>query len=83
MSLKRTVLLAAVAWLALISALHAALNLKLRWFSGRNAAEEQGKFRVGFIPVTCHLTCPVTDFINKSATGDNFFEPVRFTAFPN
>jgi NitT/TauT family transport system substrate-binding protein len=82
MSLKRTVLVAAVAWVALISALHAALNLKLRWLARAEAGPAQGQFRVGFIPVTCHLTCPVTDFINKSTTGDNFFEPVRFNGFP-
>src|SRR6185503_2277087 len=42
----------------------------------------QQKFRVGFIPVTCHLTCPVTDFINTSMQGENFFEPLRFNGFP-
>src|SRR5439155_11099946 len=40
------------------------------------------KYRVGFLPVTCHLTCPVTDFINKNLSGDGFFEPVRFSGFP-
>jgi NitT/TauT family transport system substrate-binding protein len=40
------------------------------------------KFGVGFIPVTCHLTCPVTDFINKNMVGDNFFNPMRFNGFP-
>ncbi len=81
MSLKRTVLLAAVAWLALITALHAGLNLRLRWFSPRQASQAE-KFRVGFIPVTCHLTCPVTDFINKATEGENFYEPIRFNGFP-
>jgi len=32
--------------------------------------------------VTCHLTCPVTDFINKNLTGESFFEPVRFSGWP-
>jgi NitT/TauT family transport system substrate-binding protein len=81
MSLKRTVTLVAVGWVALITAAHLALNLNVRWFAS-NAAAAQPKFRVGFIPVTCHLTCPVTDFINKSMSGENFFEPVRFNGFP-
>jgi NitT/TauT family transport system substrate-binding protein len=81
MSFKRTVLLSAILWLALITALHCALNLRLRWFSG-GAEQEAAKFRVGFIPVTCHLTCPVTDFINKQMSDENFFEPVRFNGFP-
>ena len=41
-----------------------------------------GAIRVGFIPVTCHLTCPVTDFINKQMTGGSEFEPVRFQGWP-
>ena len=35
-----------------------------------------------FFPVTCHLTCPVTDFINKQMTGESIFEPVRFNGWP-
>lgn len=40
------------------------------------------RFRVGFLPVTCHLTCPVTDWINKSTVGKGFYEPIRFNGFP-
>jgi NitT/TauT family transport system substrate-binding protein len=40
------------------------------------------RFRVGFLPVTCHLTCPVTDWINKNMAGKGFYEPVRFSGFP-
>ena len=39
-------------------------------------------FRVGFIPVTCHLTCPVTHFINDQMSGDGLFEPIRFSGWP-
>ena len=36
---------------------------------------------VGFLPVTCHLTCPVTDFATR--TSPNFhFKSMRFTDFP-
>jgi NitT/TauT family transport system substrate-binding protein len=77
MKLGRTVALCAVFWLVLITAFHGALNLK--WLEPRRASSE---FRIGFLPVTCHLTCPVTDFINKQATGAGMFEPVRFNGWP-
>jgi len=77
----KTVALWIAAWLVLITSLHGALNL--RWFAARQAsATSRGKFLVGFIPVTCHLTCPVTDFINKSMTGESMFDPIRFNGFP-
>ncbi|MDX1952981.1 MAG: ABC transporter substrate-binding protein [Verrucomicrobiota bacterium] len=77
MSLTRSIGLGAIAWITVITLLHGWLNL--RWFEPRSSLE---KFKVGFIPVTCHLTCPVTDFINKSTKGENFFEPMRFSGFP-
>jgi NitT/TauT family transport system substrate-binding protein len=36
---------------------------------------------VGFLPVTCHLTCPVTDFATRTSTATRF-ESQRFTDFP-
>jgi NitT/TauT family transport system substrate-binding protein len=36
---------------------------------------------VGFLPVTCHLTCPVTDYATKSSRATRF-ESQRFTDFP-
>jgi NitT/TauT family transport system substrate-binding protein len=36
---------------------------------------------VGFLPVTCHLTCPVTDFATKTSHSTRF-ESQRFTDFP-
>ena len=37
---------------------------------------------VGYLPVTCHLTCPVTDFASKTTqTGTNFNSRV-FSDFP-
>lgn len=36
---------------------------------------------VGFLPVTCHLTCPVTDFATRTSRGTRF-ESQRFTDFP-
>jgi NitT/TauT family transport system substrate-binding protein len=36
---------------------------------------------VGFLPVTCHLTCPVTDYASKTSQATRF-ESQRFTDFP-
>jgi NitT/TauT family transport system substrate-binding protein len=71
--LWKTTLAALTGWMVIITILHSALNLE--WRSG-------DAFRVGFIPVTCHLTCPVTDFINTNLDGKNFFQPLRFSGFP-
>ena len=37
---------------------------------------------VAFIPVTCHLTCPVTDFASKTSTTGTRFDALRFTDLP-
>lgn len=81
MKVSRLLLPTAVVWLLAISLLHGWLNQG--WFKPqRTLADGERKFRVGFIPVTCHLTCPVTDFINKNMDGESQFEPVRFSGFP-
>ena len=64
---------------------HAWLNLGFDPLRAVGLAEAGGReetFKVGFLPVTCHLTCPVTDFINKNMAGKGFFEPVRFNGWP-
>ncbi len=38
---------------------------------------------VAFIPVTCHLTCPVTDFASKTSTTGTQFDAMRFAEFPS
>jgi NitT/TauT family transport system substrate-binding protein len=74
-------LVSALLWLGLITLMHGALNLK--WFQHRPAHEmSSSRFKLGYLPVTCHLTCPVTDFINKSISGESLFEPVRFNGWP-
>ncbi len=37
---------------------------------------------VGFLPVTCHLTCPVTDFATRTTTTSTRFTSQRFSEFP-
>ena len=82
MSLRKTLLLFAVVWLAGISLLHSTVNLHIWDRPARGSAATAQKFRVGFLPVTCHLTCPVTDFINRGMTGEGIFEPLRFNSWP-
>jgi NitT/TauT family transport system substrate-binding protein len=48
--------------------------------AGHSAAKRE-VLKVGFLPVTCHLTCPVTDFASKSSPSTRF-ESQRFTDFP-
>ena len=81
MPLRTTLFTVAAGWLLVITALHGALNL--HWLERAPTTAAAGpKFGVGFLPVTCHLTCPVTDFINKNATGQSFFTPMRFSGWP-
>src|SRR5438876_143144 len=81
MSLRKTLIIIAAVWLAFITLLHVAINLHL--FGPKlTTPSDPKKFRIGFLPVTCHLTCPVIDFINKQMTGDSIFEPVRFNGWP-
>src|SRR4051794_28071839 len=48
----------------------------------RKQVVEEAKFKVGSPPVTCHLTCPVSDWIRKNMNGRGLFEPVRFSGWP-
>ena len=79
MTLRRTLLLTTFVWVGVVSAGHVFLNMRPSdWFK----KEEERKMRIGFLPVTCHLTCPVTDFINKEIEGEGLFEPIKFNGWP-
>lgn len=45
------------------------------------ANKTRQELTVGFLPVTCHLTCPVTDFASRTSTATRFVSQ-RFTDFP-
>src|SRR5882672_6759961 len=47
--------------------------------SNRKAVRE---LTVGFLPVTCHLTCPVTDFASKTTSSNTNFNSRLFSDFP-
>lgn len=46
-----------------------------------HSGAQRDELKVGFLPVTCHLTCPVTDFATQTGRGTRF-ESQRFTDFP-
>ncbi len=47
--------------------------------SNRKASRE---LTFGFLPVTCHLTCPVTDFASKTTKTNTNFNSRVFSDFP-
>jgi NitT/TauT family transport system substrate-binding protein len=49
--------------------------------TGESATAARETLAVGFLPVTCHLTCPVTDYASKTSRATRF-ESQRFTDFP-
>jgi NitT/TauT family transport system substrate-binding protein len=42
----------------------------------------QRELTVGYLPVTCHLTCPVTDFASKTTHSNTNFNSRVFSDFP-
>jgi NitT/TauT family transport system substrate-binding protein len=44
--------------------------------------DDTGQLDVGFLPVTCHLTCPVTDFATKTTKTGTHFDSKRYSDFP-
>lgn len=89
MPLRNTLLLFFAGWFIAISLLQARLNPEsirgladyVRSFR-KTPGVSTDKFKIGFLPVTCHLTCPVTDFIGQQKTGEGTFEPLRFNSWP-
>jgi NitT/TauT family transport system substrate-binding protein len=79
---------ASIRWLAILVLFLGVVGVS-RFLSGRNGEERasgEGEdhrpvLKVGFLPVTCHLTCPVTDFATRTS-GKTRFVSQRFTDFP-
>ncbi|MEP7340623.1 MAG: ABC transporter substrate-binding protein [Acidobacteriota bacterium] len=49
--------------------------------AGSESSTARAQLSVGFLPVTCHLTCPVTDYATRTSASTRF-ESQRFTDFP-
>jgi len=75
MSYSLRIVLITVAVLATLTLAH-----KKPWRGSSTVAAAE--LQVGFLPVTCHLTCPVTDFATKTTTTGTRFLSQRFTEFP-
>jgi len=82
MNLKSKILFGAVGWLALISGLHAWLNVNWGAVLNDYLPVAKRKITVAYIPVTCQLTCPVTDYISKLSQNGEIFLPRLFQGFP-
>src|SRR5437773_4571919 len=77
----KRIILGLLLWTSVVSALH--LNSNFDWSVVINdrLPENKRKFNVAYIPVTCHLACPVTDYISRTDLG-NIFIPRMFQGFP-
>jgi NitT/TauT family transport system substrate-binding protein len=82
MSVRSRTLFLVFGWLAVISGLHAYLNVNWPAIVNDYLPMEKRKFTVAYIPVTCHLACPVTDYISKFSKGGEIFLPRMFQGFP-
>jgi NitT/TauT family transport system substrate-binding protein len=82
MSIKAKVVVAAFGWLALITGLHAYLNVNWAAVLNDYRPVEKRKITVAYLPVTCQLTCPVTDYISKFSLSGEIFLPRMFQGFP-
>ena len=81
MHLKSRLLLV-FACLGVISGLHAYLNVNWASIVNDYLPPAKRKFTVAYIPVTCHLACPVTDYISKFSRNGEIFLPKMFQGFP-
>jgi NitT/TauT family transport system substrate-binding protein len=82
MSFKKSSLIFGLGWLALISALHGYLNVNWPAILNEHLPASKRKITVAYIPVTCQLTCPVTDYISKFSDNGEIFLPRLFQGFP-
>jgi NitT/TauT family transport system substrate-binding protein len=82
MSPRNKVLAWTIGWLVVITALHAWLNVNWGAVLNDFRPPDKRKIVVAYIPVTCQLTCPVTDYISKFSENGEMFLPRLFQGFP-
>jgi NitT/TauT family transport system substrate-binding protein len=84
MKLSQVPFLVAGAWLALGTA-HVYVNVGFDEF-GRSLRSllrgERKELAVGFLPVTCHLTCPVVDWTTRHSGSGAVYRSKRYSEFP-
>lgn len=81
-NLRNKVICGILAWVVVISGLHSWLNVNWAAVLNDYLPTAQRKIVVGYIPVTCQLTCPVTDYISKYSESGEMFLPRMFQGFP-
>jgi NitT/TauT family transport system substrate-binding protein len=62
--------------------LHACLNVNWAAVLNEYRPLADRKITVAYLPVTCQLTCPVTDYISKFSLSGEEFLPRMFQGFP-
>jgi NitT/TauT family transport system substrate-binding protein len=75
---------ATAATLLSLSVAHAELNLggvAAQFRRARAVGIVRGDLTVGFLPVTCHLTCPVTNWITTHSEHGAVFRSKKYTDF--
>src|SRR5260221_2423731 len=82
MSDSKRIIFGLLLWTTVVSAMHLSLNFDWSVVVNDRLPENQRKFNVAFIPVTCHLACPVTDYITRRSDSGNMFLPRMFQGFP-
>jgi NitT/TauT family transport system substrate-binding protein len=82
MNLRLKILMFVSGWLVLISVLHGYLNVNWGSLLNDYRPPSQREINVAYIPVTCQLTCPVTDYISKLSQNGEIFLPRLFQGFP-
>jgi NitT/TauT family transport system substrate-binding protein len=75
-------LLLVFGWLVLITAMHGYLNVNWPVVLNDYRPAAERKITVAYLPVTCQLTCPVTDYISKFSDNGELFLPRMFQGFP-
>src|SRR3984885_7125713 len=59
---------------------HSAISRDVIHEGGNKQAQRE--LTIGYLPVTCHLTCPVTDFASKTTQTNTNFNSRVFSDFP-
>ncbi len=79
---KTKLILVVTAWLVIISTLHGILNVNWSAILNEYRPASQRRITVAYLPATCQLTCPVTDYISRYSENGQIFLPRMFQGFP-
>ncbi|MDQ1152396.1 NitT/TauT family transport system substrate-binding protein [Sphingobacterium zeae] len=77
----------AIIWGIALLTILTILRFSTIMLSGKNlpsmgASEKNEVIKVGHLPVTCHLTCPVLDYTTETSNSTIRFKSTKFSDFP-